>query len=238
MDILEVLREGEYGVRTLSSKLNLPPSTIHRLLSTLQKRSFVQKNDSGKYRLGVKLIELGHAAMDQLDLCREADPELRKLAAVICLTVNLAILDESDIIYVQKITDTASFALNIRIGQRKSAYCRALGKVLLAHLDPEELRKRIQGPLEALTPNTIVDPEMLMRHLSMVKEQGYAIDDEEAQLNCICVAAPIWNSQKKVVAAVSISGTVNEIRSKSMDHWIELVKKCGLAISAKLGYPG
>jgi IclR family KDG regulon transcriptional repressor len=198
----------------------------------------VQKNENGKYRLGVKLIELGYAAMDQLDLCKEADQELRNLATATCLTVNLATLDEDEIIYIQKITDTASFALNIRIGQRKSAYCRALGKVLLAYLEPHDLQKRIQGPLKALTPKTIVDPAMLMRHLSIVKEQGYAIDDEEAQVDCICIAAPIWNSQRKVVAAVSISGTANEIRSKRMDHWIQLVKSCGQAISAKLGYQG
>lgn len=236
MAILDCLRQGERGLRSIAQELGLPPSTTHRLLATLLDGGLVEQRSDSTYRLGVKLIELGFAALDQHDLRQEALPEMEELSRETRLTINLAQLDGQDIIYIEKVSDQARFALNIGVGARQKAYCRALGKVLLAYLEETDLKKRLPIPLPRETKNTITDVDELIQHLAQVKKQGYATDYEEAQIGCVCVAAPIKDSRGRVVAAVSVSGTTTELQAQPMESWTSLVTSSAERISRRVGF--
>ncbi len=224
------------SIKEISEALLLPPSTVHRLLATLAAGRLVDQGKDRRYSLGVKLIALGHVAQERLDLRSVSLDTMRELARETQLEVNLAQLDQSDILYLEKVAEGAPFSLNIRVGQRRPAYCRALGKALLAFLPPEEARRRLGSKLPRMTPQTITDPEALMEHLATVRQLGYAVDREEAESGCVCVAAPIRDARGEVVAALSISGPSGQMASMSEAHIAGMIKDAANAISARLGY--
>ncbi len=225
-------------IKEISHTLQLAPSTVHRLLATLVAGGLVEQGKDRRYTLGVKLIALGHVAQERLDLRAVALDTMRALARRTHLEVNLAQLDRSDILYLEKVAEGAPFSLNIRVGQRRPAYCRALGKVLLAYLPPEEIRKRIGTQLPRMTPQTITDHDELLAHLALVRNQGYALDREEAEIGCVCVAAPIRDARADVIAGLSVSGPSAQMTSVPEDELASLVKEAAAAISARLGFGG
>lgn len=238
MAVLDVMAQStsELGVIEISKAVGLAPSTTHRLLATLVAGGLVERQENQKYRLGVKLIALGYAAQERLDLRTEAVDVMRDLAQKTRLTTNLAKLDGADILYIEKIADTAHFALNIRVGQRRPAYCRALGKVLLAHLPPDEVRQRVGVNLPRRTPQTITDVEALLQHLAHVRHNGYAVDREEAEVGCICLAAPIRDAKGEVIAALSVSGPSSQMLALPEAHLAAEVIEAANRVSARLGY--
>jgi IclR family KDG regulon transcriptional repressor len=228
--------DGEVGVSDISRDLDLAPSTAHRLLATLVAGGLVQQDSNRKYRLGVKLIALGHAAQERLDLRAEALEAMRELAHRTHTEVNLAQLDEGDVLYIEKVTDAAPFALTIRVGQRRPAYCRALGKVLLAHLPHDEVQKRVGTSLPRRTPQTITNFDALMAHLAGVRDRGYAVDREESETGWICLAAPVRDATGQVVAALSASGPASQMLAISEAEIARQVNAAADQISWRLGY--
>ena len=225
-------------IKEISEALELPPSTVHRLLATLMAGRLVEQGKDRRYTLGVKLIALGHVAQERLDLRAVALDVMRDLARRTHLEVNLAQLDRGDVLYLEKVAEGAPFSLNIRVGQRRPAFCRALGKVLLAHLSPEDVRSRLVTPLPRMTPQTITDPDALLEHLAQVRRQGYAVDREEAEIGCMCVAAPVRDARGEVVAALSLSGPTGQMTAKPEADLARLIREAADSVSARLGYPG
>jgi DNA-binding IclR family transcriptional regulator len=242
--ILDALSKGKqrYSIQDLSSELNLPKPTIHRILSTLRHFGFVAQDEVSKeYHLGFRLVELGHTVLGQIDLRKVAEPFLTKLADHVEETVHLVILDQGEIVYldkVEKVSDPRSLRMVSRIGMRNYAHCCAVGKVLLASLaDAERAEIVAQKGLPQLTKNTMVNLSKLNKHLADVRAQGYAVDDEENEEGIRCVAAPIRNDRGSVIAAISISGPTVRMTEKRIR--IELkakVMKTALEISKMLGY--
>lgn len=144
--------------------------------------------------------------------------------------------DMADVLYIEKVAEGAPFSLNIRVGQRRPAHCRALGKALLAHLPAEEVRRRLPDPLPRMTPRTITDIDALLAHLAAVRQQGYAVDREEAEMGCVCVAAPIRDARGEVIAALSLSGPSAQMAAFSEAELAARVQQAAGAISARLGY--
>lgn len=225
-------------IKEISDALELAPSTVHRLLATLVAGRLVEQGKDRRYALGVKLIALGHVAQERLDLRTVALDTMRELARSTHLEVNLAQLDQGDILYLEKVAEGAPFSLNIRVGQRRPAYCRALGKVLMAFLPPEDIRNCIGTELPRMTPQTITDPHALLAHLAQVRQQGYAVDREEAEIGCICVAAPIRDARGEVVAGLSISGPSAQMTSIPETELSRMVKEAAERISTRLGFGG
>jgi DNA-binding IclR family transcriptional regulator len=211
--ILECLsgRRGSYSIRDISARLDIPKPTVHRILSTFIRFGYVKQDSISKeYRLGFGLVELGQSVLGQIDLRKEAQPFLHDLADRVQETVHLVVLEDSEILYldkVEKISDPRGLRMASRIGMRNYAHSCAVGKVLLAYL-PEGKRKEVYAikGLPRLTAHTIVDRERLERHLADVAERGYAVDDEENEAGIRCVAAPVRNDAGEVVAGISISG--------------------------------
>jgi DNA-binding IclR family transcriptional regulator len=243
-DILDFLSKGKqsYSLREISGKLKIPKPTTHRILSTFCGLGCaIQDPVSKDYRLGFRLVELGQAVLDRIDLRKEAESLLKKLADSVQETVHLARLDDGQIVYldkVERIVNPLSLRMVSEIGMRNYAHSSALGKVLLAFL-PKEERNTIltQKGLPRRTKNTIVDSEELKEHLVLIKSRGYAVDDEENEDGIRCIAAPIRNYRGEVIAGISISGPAVRITEERINRQLKRqVIETAAEITKKLGY--
>jgi IclR family KDG regulon transcriptional repressor len=241
LTILDLLGKspGELGITEISQELQLHKSTVYRLIATLVSSGYVQQNpQTEKYRLGIHLAELGMTVLNGLDLRQAARPFLLELLEYCDEAIHLGILEDNEVVYIDKIDVNRSLTMGSRIGGRSPAYCTGLGKALLAFIPQENLERFLtQNPaLRRFTANTLVDPENLQDHLSRVRTQGYAIDDEEHELGIRCVAVPVRNHLGEVIAAISVSGPSLRMTREKMDLIIPKIIETGEGISNSLGY--
>jgi DNA-binding IclR family transcriptional regulator len=245
-NILNTLASGKltYSIHDISSEVNLPKPTVHRILFTLRQFGIVSQDEMTKeYSLGFRLAELGQIMLEQIDLRKGAKPFLRQLAAQIEEVVHLVVLDEGKILYldkVEKISDLKSLRMVSRIGMRSYAHSCAVGKVLLAFLPDSEVADIVNNRgLPRLTDKTVGSLDKLKELLADVKAQGFAIDDEENEVGVRCIAAPIKDGRGKVIAAISISGPAvrmtkervhGELKNKVINTASEISKMLGYKI--------
>lgn len=244
--ILEMVGQHPQGmsIRDLSLGLKLPKGTIHRLLSSLSYFGYIRQDPETKnYFLGLKLMELSTHLGNQLDFRKVAEPILRDLAERTKQTAHMVIYDRNEVVYVEKIeTQQPAGGLKMasHVGSRNPVHSSAVGKVLLSYAS-EEVREdflRDRG-LPRRTANTITDPDAFRDHLKLVRNQGYAIDDEENELGIRCLGAPIFDGKGRALAAISVSGPVFQMTKKYVQ---DVVKREVIAaaseISRRLGFPG
>lgn len=244
--ILDILGQNPQGisVRDLSFKVSLPKGTTHRLLSSLSYLGYVRQDSKTKnYLLGFKLVELGNLLLGQLDLRNEAAPFLKDLAERTNETVHMVILDRDEVVYIDKVEgdhNPSGLRMASRIGLRNPAHSSAVGKVLLSHFPDGELNQFLKGRgLSKRTENTITDTAQLKEHLKMVRNQGYAMDDEENEKGVRCVGAPIYDEAGRAVAAISISGPAFRVTKKMVQEILKKeVMETALKISQRLGFRG
>lgn len=244
--ILDILGQNPQGIsiRDLSAKVSLPKGTTHRLLSSLSFLGYVRQDSKTRdYLLGFKLVELGNLLLGQLDLRKEAEPFLKELAERTKETVHMVILDRNEIVYIDKVEgdhNPSGLRMASRIGLRNPAHSSAVGKVLLSHFPDEALNQFFKGKgLAKRTENTITDAVQLKEHFKIVRNQGYAMDDEENEKGVRCVGAPIYNEAGHAVAAVSISGPAFRVTKKMVQEIFKKeVMEIALKISKRLGYRG
>jgi DNA-binding IclR family transcriptional regulator len=243
-NILNTLANGKltYSIHDISSEVNLPKPTVHRILFTLRQFGIVSQDEMSKeYSLGFRLAELGQIVLEQIDLRKGARPFLRQLANQVEEVVHLVVLDEGKILYldkVEKISDLKSLRMVSRIGMRNYAHSCAVGKVLLAFLPDSEVNDIIDKKgLPRLTDKTVVDFDKLKELLAEVQVQGFAVDDEENEVGVRCIAAPIKDGRGKVIAAISISGPAVRMTNKRIHGELKnQVMNTALEISKMLGY--
>lgn len=230
----------EWGVTELSKKLAINKSTVSKILSMLETYRFLSKDrETRKYGLGLRLFELGSLVTDQMDLQRVALPHMEELNKKVGETVHLVVMDNFEIVYINKVESPQSLRIVTRVGGRLPAYCTGVGKVLLAALSPEELDRFLRKtPLKKYTRHTVTDPNKLKETLAQIRLKGYALDLEEFSIGLMCVAAPIFNFLKKEVAALSISGPTHRVQDRGLEYFVSLVKKTAHQISQRLGYNG
>ena len=244
--ILAVLGESPQGLSLgdLAARIDLSKGTTHRLLSTLAYLDYVrQDTETKKYNLGFKLAELGNRLLNQIDFRTEARPLLVGLAERTKETVHMAILDQEEVLYIDKV-EASYYPSGLRmastLGARIPAHCSAVGKVLLAALPEAKVERLIKSTgLPKRTENTITDFKKLHAHIQTVKKNGFAIDNEENEIGVKCVAGPIYDQRGQVIAAISISVPASRIqpgylRTKLKDH----VLQTAMNISQKIGYLG
>jgi DNA-binding IclR family transcriptional regulator len=239
--ILEALAElgQEARVSTLCERLDLHSSTMVRFLSALMKRGFVEKNpDTGLYRLGVKCFKVGLSALNQIDLRKVAYPLLEKLSRKTHETVNLTVLQGKEVVCIERIDDAGFVNIQIPVGSRLPMYSSAGGKALLARLEDQQLDLILKekGRLKGFTPNTITSYKALKKELAKIRQQGYAVDNEELYYGVRCVASTVFNHQDQVMGAVSVSGTTSRITMKRIPELAQLVLETSRKISLRLGY--
>jgi IclR family acetate operon transcriptional repressor len=209
---------GELSLVELSRHLGIEKSTLHRLLGTLESRGFVRKDPvSLRYSLGIRMLELGTAVTARSALGRTAAPVLDRLAVRCRHTVNLAVLDRDEILYVARRDSPEPLRLTVEVGRRIPAHCTALGKAMLAFRPVMEVRRLFsrRRRLPRFTPNTITRPRDLVAQLEEVRRTGVALDREELTLGIRCLAAPILDLTEHACAAISVtapSATLDEER--------------------------
>lgn len=239
-DILELfLSVGpELSVKEISERTGLSKSTIHGIIKTLEYRGFLQQNSENlKYNLGMKLFELGNAVSNQLNIGKIARTVLRELVEELKETVHLVILDRDEAIYIEKVEGPHSLSMYSRVGKKAPFHCTGVGKAILAFQPEEEIERLLDlAELTPFTVKTLTDKKQIIEHLKKVKQQGYAIDDEEIELGLRCVAAPIFNHQGKVIASISCAAPITRFSDERVSGVIAGVKKAANIISRRMGY--
>jgi IclR family KDG regulon transcriptional repressor len=229
-------KDDEIGISTLSKRLGIAKSTVHRLAVTLVSEGMLEQDpESGKYRLGIALFGLGALVRRRMNVSTQARPYLFALREKTNETVHLAILDGSEIMYVYNLESSQAIRMRSDLGVRKPAYCTAEGQAILAFQPAETVERIIREGLLPRTPQTITDPTRLMRTLDTIRQRGCAIEDEESEIGMRCIAAPIRNDAGEVVAAVAVAGPASRLSKKTIADFIPHVIESADRISARLG---
>src|SRR5688572_4762786 len=229
--------EYEMGISALAGRLGLAKSTVHRLATTLVEYDILEQNrESGKYRLGLALFELGTLVRRKMDIVSESRQHMHSLLETTGETVQLAVLDHLSVLYIRILESRQAVRMSSTVGSRAPAHCTSVGKALLAFQPPEVANQVIENGLRRYTANTITTAEGLTQELAAVRARGYAIDDEESEVGLRCVAAPIRDHSGLVVAAISVSAPVQRMTKKSLQTAVPTVVSAADAISRRLGF--
>jgi IclR family KDG regulon transcriptional repressor len=240
LDILNLFNgsQAEIGNNGIAKMLNMDPGTAAGLVYTLKINNYlVQNPDNRKYRLGLKLAERAAVLMDQIDLRKIASPYLEDLREWSGESINLAIRENKTIVYIERLFGHHSLGIRAELGKRASLHSTALGKAILAHMNPEESQAILRGyDFIPVTPKSITNLKDFLIELECVKKTGYAIDEEENELGGRCLAAPVFNNYGVPVAAVSISVPIQRLPREKVVEYGARIKQAAQEISRNLGY--
>lgn len=231
--------EPELSVTVLSKRLGLHKSTVYRLLVTLESEGLIHQNpETEKYRLGVGLVSLAGVALGRINVRGVAQPHMNTLAELSQETVNLTILDGKECVNIERIASPKPIQYVGWIGRRTPPHATASGQVLLAHLTTAERDAILPEPLTVHTNQTITTRTVLEQVLVQICQQGYAIVHEAYEKEFSAISAPIYNHQRRVIAALSISGPIYRLGPGQIESFIEPITHTAQLISADLGcYP-
>jgi IclR family pca regulon transcriptional regulator len=231
------------GVSELSRELGLTRSTTHRYIATLTSLGYLQQDaETKRYRLGPRVLDLGFAAINSMDIRDISLPHLQALTDATGFTANMAVLDGADVVYIERCRTSRSgqreIDLNLHVGSRLPAYCTAMGKALLAFVPAERLEGILaRVELVARGPNTITNRAALLAELERIRERDLAVNNEELAYGLRSIAAPIRSRSGEVVAALNLAVHQTMV---SMDDLIDrfgpTVKRTAAAISAEVGH--
>lgn len=230
--------ERDWGVTDLARRLGVAKSTAHRLLATLTDEGLLEQDPtSGRYRLGLVVFDMA-AAAQSVDLHEAVLTPMTELRNRTGETVQVAVLDGREVVYVERLDSPNTLRLFIEVGRRNSAHSTGCGKALLAFLPPDQLERVLRNwKLVAKTPHTITDLAGLRTELADARRRGYAVNRHESEVGIISVAAPIRDVSGRSVAAVSVAGPAERLEP----HELKLAQatiECAALTSRRLGYRG
>jgi DNA-binding IclR family transcriptional regulator len=222
----------------LSEELQLHKSTVHRLLMILERHRMVEREPrTGRYRLGLRLFELGSLAIARFNVRERARHHLERLVSEVDETVHLCVLDSGEVLYIDKIEPSRSVRMASRIGRRNGAHCSAVGKAMLAHMperDVDEILK--QHGLARFTPRTIVTVADFKAELKAILKRGYAIDNEEGEDGVRCVGAAVLGHHGHPLAAISVSAPSFRLPMDKVPTVAAAVCEAARKLSVESGY--
>ena len=226
------------GITEIAETMGLHKSTAAGLVYTLEYNGYLgQDAETRKYGLGFKLVERASTLLDQLDVRQVALPHLQELRAWCGESVNLAVRDGGQIVYIERLTSTQSLGMRAKVGYRAPMHCTALGKAILSGLPQQRVVDFMaQYGLPDATVHSITDHARFLEEIDRTREQGFAIDNEENEVGVRCVAAPIFDHSDRPVAAVSVSSPVLRFPMSEVPRYGQMVVEVASAISAGLGY--
>ena len=237
--ILQALgEECEIGITELSQRVMMSKSTVYRFLQTMKSLGYVaQENETEKYSLTLKLFELGAYALQNVDMIRSADVQMRELSRLTKEAIHLGALDEDSIVYIHKIDSLYNLRMYSRVGRRNPLYSTAIGKVLLAWRECDDVRQIMEGvAYQQSTERTILDTETLLSVLEQVRRQGYAEDNEEQEVGIRCIGVPVFDRFGVVVAGLSISFPTLRFCEENMSTYVTMLHEAARKISEQQGY--
>ncbi len=242
LDILESFTktEKELGVTELSKRLGLHKNNVFRLLATLEHRGYIEQNrETESYRLGPKTLQIGSIFIEQRECRRQARPILEGLMAATGETAVVAVLRADKVIYMDSVEANRAVRAVSRIGAMLPAQCTAVGKAQLALLPPSDIERLYQGPvLEQQTPRSLKSRDALIADLAATRERGYAVENEECDVDVRSIAAPVRDFSKNVIAAIGIIGPASRLTDQQIERSgvIDRLQDAALALSRKLGF--
>lgn len=225
----------EWGIAELSRRLRMNKSTVFRLLATLEHDGMVQQIEPGRYVIGFALNEVGSAALGGQSMRIAINEVLQGLVKLTGETAHLAVMENVDVLYIEKHESPRALKMPSAVGRRVPLNCTSLGKVLLAGMPDEQLRRVVFGTRwQALTPYSITDPDALMAEVEQVRRQGYATDREEIEEGLMCIAGPLVDDTGRTCAGVSIAGPSSRVGA-SLDAYARDVRDACQTLSTRLG---
>jgi DNA-binding IclR family transcriptional regulator len=241
--LLEVLAESreDLTLTEIAGRLRESATVVFRILRTLVAADYVRQDpETRRYRVGLKLWELGTRALNRasLRLVDVARPVLKWLTAVTGETSALAVLRDTDSLYLDMVDGSEPLRVYAEPGARAPIYATASGKAMLAHAGPELFDRVVRAGMAPLTPRTLTRASQLRRRLAEIRRTGLAINQGERRADIAAVAAPIFNARGECVAAISISGPVARFQGDNLEALKRHVRKASEEISTKLGYGG
>ncbi|WP_165495354.1 IclR family transcriptional regulator [Actinomadura roseirufa] len=233
-DLLEHLADagGEMALSELTEVSGLPMPTIYRLMRTLVNQGYVRQEPSKRYALGPRLIRLGEGASRLLGSW--ARPVLAQLVQEVGETANMAVLEGDEAVYVAQVPSKHSMRMFTEVGRRVQPHCTGVGKALLSQLSEARVREILtRTGMVAHTPTTITDPGALLAQLERIREQGYALDDEEKEIGVRCVAVPLRGAP--ALTALSVSGPSARMTHEAIAEAVPIMRDAAERFAKELG---
>ena len=240
LDILNYFEaEESLGISELAERMGLSKSSVYGLVNTLTAYGYLQQMEGRKYRLGIRLFELGNIMHQRIDQRAEAKALCAQLSEKLETTVHLAMHSNGDVIYIDKVNDPRSIISYSQVGKRAPMYCTAVGKAMMAHL-PESYREQFvySREMRAATDLTVVTREDMEAELEAIRRRGYAMDNEELEKGICCIAAPVFNSYQEPQMAISASFLTGRFVTMDVDAVARQVMDFAGQISRRLGGKG
>jgi len=248
LDVLQCfsMQTPELNMTQISERVGMHKSTVHRLLATLEKRHFVERNPiTGLYRPGIRFLQLAYLTQESNDIRRIAMPFMQRLCAQYLENVNLAVLDGSDVVFIEITEGSQQIKLAASPGQRLPVYCTASGKAIIAFLSADRIEKILDAGIQAHTSCTLTSREEILENLKSVRENGFALDREELEEGINAVAAPILDKENHPLASISVAGPAYRLTNERMLEIGLEVRKTAEDISIEIqripgpwGFPG
>lgn len=232
----EIFSADEYiGVSEIAQNLDLPKATVYRILNTLYRRNFVDKdNDTDKYKLGLSFIQYGEKVKSKLNIKTISEEFMERLSKNVGETVNLGISHDGNIINIFSIEGESS-ALVSKLIPISPLHCSSTGKILLSQMTEEEIENYFDShEIQKRTINTIVNYKDFRKEKEEILKEKIAFDNEEYEYGLTCIASPIINMKGETVAALSVSGPTSRLKFKGIDYIIDELKKISNGISVRL----
>jgi DNA-binding IclR family transcriptional regulator len=240
--IVDVIAKSTSGLNltAISGKIDLPISTIYRILQNLIEWQYIKEDENGNYFLGLELITLGNIANKNIGFKDVAKRYMKDLSEITKETIYLAILDEvnSQVIYIDKVDSKKNIQLSASIGSRNFIHTTANGRVLIMQFSDEKIKELLKtNGMPKLTNNTITDENKFLEEINKSRLLGYSIDDLENEPEVRCIAVPIYDYRKKIVASMCISGIASQITKEIIEEkYKDLIMSAAKKISNELGY--
>jgi len=239
-DIIELLSKSRDGMALsdIGRQLDLHKSTVHRLMAVLKERGYIEQHpETSAYRIGPRFIEISSLYLNNLEIKTEAEPYLRELSRTVGQTAFIAVLQDGEVVYIDKYEQYNSLRKYSIIGKRRPLYCTSLGKALLFDKQDEEIRALVRPEqIKRFTPNTVENSETFIEEIHMSRQRGWAVDDQEEESGVQCAGAPVYDYRGHVIAAISVSWRIAETPAAFSEVGPHVVKTAS-AISARLGAP-
>lgn len=242
LDILELFLDARtddgLSAPEVTAATGLPRATVHELLATLVAKSYLRKDPvSGRFHLGLRVFQLGNAYGERLDLVTVGRRIAEEIAADCDETVNVGVLEGSDVVYMAKVESRHAVRMVSAVGRRIPASCTAMGKAMLAHLPDADLDALYpaERALPSLTARSIVDRRELLDQLAEARRTGLALEVGESTEDVSCAAAPVRDHRGEVVASVSVSVPDSRWSQRPVAEWADFARRGAERLSATLG---
>jgi DNA-binding IclR family transcriptional regulator len=242
IDILELLGDGEHelSIGDVVTKLNLTRSNVNKLLATLELFGYVEYNRyTGNFRLGVKTFQISQAYINKLSIIEISIQVLQFLKEKTGESAYISVMRDGNVVYLNVIETDQAVRVLPRIGNVGPAYATATGKAQLAFYDQREVDKLYPGDLVQITENSVKNMEELKAELKTVRENGYAVDNEEYELGVRCVGAPVKDFMGNVIAGISVSAPAERMSMERVEtDIVPVIREGAKTLSIKFGYRG